>query len=230
MSSSTETVITVVQRDNVGRRGSAQLRREGRIPAVVYGGDKPPYAITIDEQSFKDLLKSEHGTHSIFLLKLEGSKDERQAMIKEIQADPVTGKVLHVDFIRVVKGHKLQVDMPIELQGDSYGVRHGGRLDFVTRAVRVELLPKDMFDKLTADITELDIGDNITVGDLQSQLPDSATFVDDPQRVVALVEPPRKIEEPEEEVEEEELELVGEESVEPEVIKKGKEDEEEPSE
>ncbi len=229
MSQSSEFVITVAQRENVGRRGSAQLRREGRIPAVVYGGDKPPYPITVEENTLKELLKSEHGTHSIFLLKLEGSKDERRAMIKEIQTDPVTGRFLHIDFIRVVKGHALQVDMPIELVGDSYGVRHGGRLDFVTRSVKLELLPKDMFDKLTADITELDVGDNITVADLESQLPESAKFLEEPQRVVVLVEAPRKVEEPTPEVEEE-LELVAEESAEPEVIKKGKEDDEEPAE
>jgi large subunit ribosomal protein L25 len=229
MSQSSDIVITVAQRENVGRRGSAHLRRQGQIPAVVYGGDKPPYPITVDEKTIKELLKSEHGTHSIFLLKLEGSKDERRAMIKEIQADPVTGQFLHIDFIRVVKGHALQVEMPIELVGDSYGVRHGGRLDFVTRSVRIELLPKDMFDKLTADITELDVGDNITVADLASQLPESAKFLEEPQRVVVLVEAPRKVEEPTVEAKEE-LELVAEESAEPEVIKRGKEDDQESAE
>ena len=195
----------------------------------MYGGDKPPYAITVEDKTIRELLKSEHGTHSIFLLKLEGSKDQRQAMIKEIQTDPVSGRFLHIDFIRVVKGHALQVDMPIELVGDSYGVRHGGRLDFVTRSLRVELLPKDMFDKLTADITELDVGDNVTVEDLLPQLPEGAKFLEDLHRVVVLVEAPRKVEEPVVEVEEE-AELVAGEAAEPEVIRKGKEEDEESAE
>ncbi|MEJ2190703.1 MAG: 50S ribosomal protein L25, partial [Acidobacteriota bacterium] len=162
--------------------------------------------------------------NTIFLLKLKGTSEEREAMIRELQKDPISGRFIHIDFIRITRGQKLHVKIPVELVGDSVGVRHGGRVDFVTRELEVEILPRDMFSHLECDISNLEVGEHVTVAELASQLPESATFLEDEHRVVVVVEPPRL--ELEEEEEEEEEEAVIAEAEEPEVIGRGKAEEE----
>jgi len=219
MSESNEIVMTVEKRDDQGKGASRKLRRAGQVPAVVYGGDRPPMSISVDEHALRELLKGEGGEHTIFLLKLEGSKEERRAMIREIQKDPISGRFKHIDFIRITAGHKVHVRMPVELKGDCVGVRHGGRVDFVSRELQVEVLPRDMFDKFTVDISNLDIGHHISVSDLESMLPPSARILEDSHRVVVVVETPRLVTEAEATPA---GEMVITEAAEPEVIRKGK--------
>ena len=219
MSESNEIVMTVEKRADQGKGASRKLRRAGQVPAVVYGGDRPPMSISVDEHALRELLKGEGGEHTIFLLKLEGSKEERRAMIREIQKDPISGRFKHIDFIRITAGHKVHVRMPVELKGDCVGVRHGGRVDFVSRELQVEVLPRDMFDKFTVDISNLDIGHHISVSDLESMLPPSARILEDSHRVVVVVETPRLVTEAEATPA---GEMVITEAAEPEVIRKGK--------
>lgn len=223
MSESADIVITVEKREELGKEAAGRYRRDGHIPAVVYGGDKPPVPITVEEESIRELLKQAAGENTIFLLKLKGTSEERRAMIKDIQADPISGKFIHIDFIRVTRGHKLQVSMPIELVGDSIGVRHGGRVDFVTREVSLEILPREMFDKITVDISDLEVGEHVRVGAVADQLPPSARILDDENRVVVVIEAPRAValEEAEVEVEVAEEAVIAE-TAEPELIRKGK--------
>jgi len=223
---SPEITITVEAREGRGSGEAGRMRSQGRVPSVLYGGEKPPVAISVDEHAVKEILKGAAGENTIFLLKLKDTDEERLAMIKELQTDPISGRFIHIDFIRITRGHKLTVKMPVELVGDSVGVRHGGRIDFVTREVELEILPREMFDKLVLDISHLEVGEHMTVADLVSQLPESATLLEDVKRVVVVVHAPRMVEEL---VEEEELEeeMVIEEAAEPEVIGKGKGEEEE---
>jgi large subunit ribosomal protein L25 len=133
---------------------------------------------------------------------------------------------LHVDFIRITRGQKVHVTVPIALSGDCHGVREGGRLDFVSRELEVEILPKDMIDRLEVDISDLDVGAHLTVSDIASLLPASGRFLEEPHRVVVLVEKPRGAEVEEGAEEEEELETG--EPAEPELIRtRGKAEEEE---
>ena len=220
--------LIVDKREGKGTNPSGRLRAEGRVPAVVYGGDSPSVPISVDEHAVREILKLEAGENTIFLLKLKGTSEERQAMIKELQVDPISGKFIHIDFIRVTAGHKLNVSIRIDLTGDCVGVRNGGRIDFASRELAIEVLPRHMFDHIDIDTTDMEIGDVVTVGDLEGELPESGKFLEDASRVVVVVELPRIIEEEEEEELEEEL--VIEEGVEPELIGKGKEDEEEAAE
>jgi large subunit ribosomal protein L25 len=220
--------LTVDKREEKGTGPAGRLRAMGQVPAVLYGGDKGPVPISVDEDAVKEILKQEAGENTIFLLKLKGTKDERRAMIKELQVDPISGHFIHIDFIRVTAGHKLNVTIRIDLIGDCVGVRHGGRVDFQSRDLAVEVLPRHMFDHIDIDTTDMDIGDVVTVGDLEDELPESGKFLEDPARVVVLIEAPRAIEEEEEEAELEAEGLEEEEGAEPEVIGKGKADEEEP--
>jgi large subunit ribosomal protein L25 len=222
-----EITITVEARDGRGSGEAGRMRGQGRVPSVLYGGDKPPVAISVDEHAVKEILKGAAGENTIFLLKLKDTDEERLAMIKELQADPISGQFIHIDFIRITRGHKLTVKMPVELVGDCVGVRHGGRVDFVSRELELEILPREMFDKFVLDISNLEVGEHMTVADLMTQLPENAKFLEDESRVVVVIEVPRIVEE---EVEEEAIdeEAVISEAAEPEVIGKGKgEDEEE---
>lgn len=222
-------VITVENRETQGSNQAGRLRREGRVPAVLYGGGMDPVAISVAEKAIQELLRSETGENTIFLLKLAGSDQERRAMIKDIQLDPISKRIEHIDFIRVMKGHKLSVTIPVELTGDCVGVRHGGMIDFVSRELDVEVLPREMFDKITVDISGLEVGHHVAVGDLVDQLPPSARFLEDSGRVVVLVGQPRgpKFEEEEgEQLGEAEGERVIGEQEEPELIRsRGKGDE-----
>ena len=216
-----EITITVEAREGRGTGDAGRMRSQGRVPSVLYGGDKPPIAISVDQHAVGEILKGAAGENTIFLLKLKESDEERLAMIKELQVDRISGKFIHIDFIRITRGHKLTVKMPVELVGDCVGVRNGGRVDFVSREIELEILPREMFDKFVLDITDLEVGEQLRVADLASQLPENAKFLDDENRVVCVVEIPRVIEE---EVEEEALEeaAVISEAAEPEVIGKGK--------
>ncbi len=216
-----EITITVEAREGRGTGEAGRMRHQGRVPSVLYGGDKPPVAISVDEHAVGEILKGAAGENTIFLLKLKGTDEERLAMIKELQVDRISGKFIHIDFIRITRGHKLTVKMPVELVGDCVGVRHGGRVDFVSREIELEILPREMFDKFVLDISDLEVGEHLKVADLASQLPENAKFLDDENRVVCVVEIPRIVEE---EVEEEVLEdeAVISEAAEPEIIGKGK--------
>jgi large subunit ribosomal protein L25 len=221
-----EITITVEARDGRGSGEAGRMRSQGRVPSVLYGGERPPVAISVDEHAVKEILKGAAGENTIFLLKLKDSDEERLAMIKELQTDPISGQFIHIDFIRITRGHKLTVKMPVELVGDCVGVRHGGRIDFVSRELELEILPREMFDKFVLDISNLEVGEHMTVADLLPQLPENAKFLEDESRVVVVIEVPRIVEEV---VEEEELEeeAVISEAAEPEVIGKGKGEEEE---
>ena len=217
-----EITITVEAREGRGTGEAGRMRNQGRVPSVLYGGEKPPVAISVDEHAVREILKGAAGENTIFLLKLKGSDEERLAMIKELQANPMSGELVHIDFIRITRGHKLTVKIPVELIGDCVGVRLGGRVDFVSREIEIEILPREMFDKFVLDISDLEVGEHLRVSDLASQLPENAKFLVDESRVVVVVEIPRVVEE--EEVEEElvEDEAVISEAAEPEVIGKGK--------
>lgn len=222
MSESENIVITVERRDEaIGKSGVRKLRREGKIPAIVYGGGKESMPITVDQHSLQELLKKESGENTIFLLKLAGSKQERRAMIRDIQVHPISKQFLHIDFIRVMRGHKLNVTVPVVLEGDSVGVRHGGQVDFMSRDLHVELLPREMLDRLVVDISELDLGEHVRVKDLESMLPASGRFLEDPKRIVVKIGAPRGGKEGEEG---EEGELIISEQAEPELIGKSKEE------
>lgn len=216
--------LIVEKREDKGTNPSGRLRAVGRVPAVLYGGELPPVAISVDDLAVREILKQDAGENTIFLLKLKDSTEERMAMIKELQVNPISGKFVHIDFIRVTEGHKLNVTIHIDLIGDSVGVRQGGRIDFVSRELAVEVLPRNMFDHIDIDIANMAIGDVVTVADLEEKLPESAKFIEDPSRVVVVIEQPRIAE-----VEEgEDLLAEGadvEEGSEPEIISKGKDEE-----
>lgn len=211
-----ELTLEVSRRDRTGKEVAKKLRRDGKVPAVVYGGHKEPVSIEVDRKTLSELvLKSEHGVRSIFLLKMAGSDQQRHAMIKDVQIDPLTKKMKHVDFVRVIMDEVVRVTIPVHVVGVATGVKNqGGILDHQVRDLHVECLPGAIPDSIDVDVTNLDMHHQIRVSELQ--LPSGVKVLDDPERVVVSITHARA-----EAVEPSEAAAVAE----PEVAKKGKTEE-----
>jgi len=212
-----EITLEVTRREQTGKEVAKKLRRDGKVPAVVYGGHREPVAIAVDRKSVSELIqKSEHGIRSVFLLKMAGSDQQRHAMIKDVTIDPISRRMTHIDFVRVVMDEKIKVTVPVALNGTAKGVKEGGLLDFQVRELHVECLPNAIPDSIDVDVTPLGGHDYYRVKDLQ--LPEGVKVLDDPERVVVGVTHAR--------AEVSEAAAEGAAALEPEVIKKGKPEDE----
>jgi large subunit ribosomal protein L25 len=176
--------IEVNPREETGKNANRRARAAGKIPAVVYGGGKDSVPVVIDRKTLLDMMKGHSGENPIFLLKL-GDK-ERHAMIRNMEVDPVTRQVIHIDFQRVIMDQKIRVAVPVELVGTAVGVKtEGGMIDFVTREVHIECLPGQIPKHLEFDVTEMHIGQHVEAKDLQ--LPEGVVLLDDADKVIASV-------------------------------------------
>jgi large subunit ribosomal protein L25 len=207
--------IDVEPRRTTGTNSNRRLRREGKIPAIVYGDGKDSVPIHVDRKRLTEQLRKSGGDNAIFLLKLSDTGQERHAMIRDMQLDPITREIVHLDFMRVLMTEKVRVQVAVELVGTAYGVKtEGGVLDFSHREVQVECLPGDIPKSLAADVEGLHVGDHLSAGDLQ--LPAGVTLLDEPERVLVSVMHAKAEAAPADEVAAE---------AEPEVVKKGKTEE-----
>ena len=213
-----EVTLDVSRREGTGKGVAKKLRAAGNVPAVVYGGHREPVAITVDRKSVSELIqKSDHGIRSVFLLKMAGTDQQRHAMIKEVTINPISRKMTHIDFVRVIMDEVVKVTVPVHVNGLAIGVKEGGLLDFQVREVHVECLPNAIPDSIEVDATALGVHDYLRVKDLV--LPEGVKILDDPERVVVGVTVAR--------AEVSETAVVEEAAVaEPEVIKKGKPEDE----
>lgn len=213
-----ELSLEVARREETGKGVARRLRQAGKVPAVVYGGHKEPVAITVDRKTVSELVqKSEHGIRSIFLLKMSGSDQQRHAMIKELHINPVNRQMTHIDFVRVVMDEVVKVVVPVHVTGTSTGVKNGGGiLEFQVRELHIECLPGQIPDSIDIDVSGLDVHDAIRISELK--VPEGVKVLDDEDRVVVSCQLPRA---------EVTAEPAAEGAAEPEVIKKGKTDEDE---
>ncbi len=213
-----ELVIEVERRSSTGKGANRKLRREGLIPAVVYGGkDKEAVPVVLDRHTVTELLRQEKGRNTVFLLKMKGTKQERHAMVRDAQIDPLTQQYRHLDFIRVIKGQRLKVEIPVVLEGEAAGVKVGGFLDWVGRTLHVECAAEAIPESFRVDVSHLELGQHIAASELA--LPEGVKLLDDARKMIATVKTHAK------EVEEAkptEVAAAGEEAAEPEVIKRGK--------
>ena len=189
-------------RKSVGNGPARALRREGKIPAVLYGPKAEPILLSVDIKDIEQILKK--GTIGQALLSLviqNGEKITKAAMIKELQRHPVSGNYLHIDFYEIDMQRKISTTVPVVVKGQSKGVESGGIMQIVRRELEVFCLPSAIPEAFEVDITELDIGDSVHVQEIQ--LPDGVELPEDVDFTVVTILAP-KVEE--EVVEEEELE------------------------
>lgn len=159
--------VEVEERDLLGKNASRRLRREGLVPAILYGAGKPPVSLTVDPRRLEEVLRSDRGINTLFNLHLPGKDLRRMVRIREYQRHPVTDRIIHADFVRVEMDRKIQINVPVRLEGTPEGVKNeGGILDFVQRTIEVECLPSAIPEALVVDVSELHVGQNVTVEDL----------------------------------------------------------------
>ena len=157
----TEAPIIVAKRDTTGKSSSHSLRNNGMIPAVIYGLNEPPVAISISPKTVARIIASETGLNSMIPLQREGTDIMRHVIIKDVQRHPVTGRLSHIDFMRVDPTHRVRVKVPIRLKGMPLGVKEGGILDFTHREIEVECLPSFIPAFVSVNVEHLAIGDSL---------------------------------------------------------------------
>jgi large subunit ribosomal protein L25 len=184
-----ETVELEVQpRSNGGKSKARQVRRSGKVPAILYGPKRRPTPIAVDAKEFLQKISTIEGSH---LIRMRSSAEEvanRVALVKETQYHPVTGAVLHADFYEVDMAEKLHLRVPLHFTGKAAGVALGGILQPVQRDVEVECLPGDIPEFIAVDVTALDIHDAIHVSELQA--PEGVRICYDTDTTLVTVLPP----------------------------------------
>ena len=204
-----ETLI-VPKRESFGKAAIRDLKASGMIPAVVYGLNEPPVAIAISPKVVARVLASDTGMNSVMFLQREGTDIKRHVIIKDLQRDPITSRLRHVDFMRVDMTLKVRVKVPVRLVGTSVGVKAmGGVLDVAHREIELECLPSLIPAHIDVDITSLAVGDSVRFE--QINLGPNVTITGDAHQVVCSVRGKAA---------EEEVAAVA--AAEPEVAKKGK--------
>jgi large subunit ribosomal protein L25 len=204
-------VLIVPKRETFGKAAVRELKKSGMIPAVVYGLNEPPVAIAISPKAVARVIASEAGMNSVVFLQREGTDIKRHVIIKDLQRDPITGRLRHIDFMRVDMTVKVRVKVPVRLVGTAVGVKsQGGVLDFAHREIEIECLPSIIPAHIDVDITGLSVGDSIRFE--QVALMPNVVFTGDAHQVVCAIHGKAAEEE------------VAAAATEPEVAKKGKKD------
>ena len=204
MASDTTTRLDALPRDIEGSRANRRLRRTGRVPAVLYGGEGEPVHFSVDARELRHALL---GSGAVIELAL--GDQTATAVVKDQQRDPVRGDAWHIDFVRVRMDVAIQTTVTLDLVGadDAPGTAEGGVLEQQLRELNIEALPGDVPETIEHDASTLDVGATLTVADLSA--PSGVTILDDPESVVASITLPRLEVETADEVETE-TEVVGE--------------------
>lgn len=216
-----QTPLDVRKRIKGGKEFCKKIRRSGWIPGVLYGKGIKPILLEVDERQIEKILSSEFGQNVILNLKVavNGFSESYLAMIADIQRDIFQKSMLHIDFHRISLDEMVRVRVPVELAGEVAGVKDGGTLEHVLWEVEVEALPLNLPEHIEVDISSLGIGSSFHVKDIV--LPDGVKILGDLEEVVAILHPPKVV------VVEEAAPAPAApvRAAEPEVIKKGKEEE-----
>lgn len=193
-----EVKIKTDMRKEVGKQKANYLRKNGLIPAVLYGHGEETVNISIPEKEFCHLLQKEKGENVIIGIELPGNK-VKKTIIKEIQRNPVTSRILHVDFQHLIMTEKVHVQVPIILTGIPAGIKAGGVLEHLLRKINVRCLPKDIPPHIEVEVSELKLGDSIHISDLSVE---NVEILEKPTEAIATVLIPKIVKE---EVKEEEV-------------------------
>lgn len=209
-----QTKLNAEMRENAGQRGTLSAHRAaGRIPAVIYGLDKKPVSVTVDEKAMAAVIKAD--ANAVIMIKYQGGED--LVIIKSIQRHPVTDKFRHFDFQRISLTEKIKVKVHVKLTGECHGVKvQGGLVEHTMREVNVSCLPTEIPHEIVVDITDLHINHSLRVKDIK---PGKFDLLDAPEQIVVSVTAPKeeKVETP----------AAGAAAAEPEVVAaKGKKEEE----
>jgi len=203
-------------REGKGKSYAKRLRKDGLVPAVVYGVDEP-VSIQFDPEVLSSLLNTSAGSNVVFKLKVVGEKNkERSVIVKDLNYNVMNGSYVHVDLLEIRMDQKITVSVPLLLEGDAVGIKMGGVLSQVLRELEVECLPVDIPEQILLDITDVDIGGVLHVRDVA--VPENVSLLNE------LDDPVLSISVPAEEEEEVEEDIEGDEETDSEVSSEGQEE------
>lgn len=211
----TQVTLNAEERTGRGKGAARKLRATGRVPAVLYGADVESVALSVDATEATHLFQTISVENTIVDLAVAGGKEAVRTLVREVQVHPLRPQLLHIDFLRIQAGVKVDVEIPIHLNGVPQGVRDsGGILQQLIHELPVRVLPSNIPPSLEIDVTGLDLGESIHVSDLD--LGDDVEVQAEEDRTVATVVAPRALalDEEEEEGEGDEVEVIGEEDAE----------------
>ena len=178
---------TAEYRPRTGKEVAKKLRRQGLIPAILYGPQTEPLPLTVRLSELKRILQRHRGEQLIFNLTVQrnGESEQHLALIKELQYHPVTDEIIHADFYEIRMDRPVEVDVPVEITGKAKGVQRGGILEVIMHEITGSCLPDRIPDRIVVDVSELDIGDTLHVRDLTP--PEGVKFAEDPDEPVVTV-------------------------------------------
>ncbi len=181
--------LTVKRRDGIGKGVAKRIRRAGDVPAILYGGTKSE-PVSVDPKAVLRMIQGHEGTTQLLTLKFEGADGgDRMAVIRDLQFDPVSERLLHVDLQEVSATRAITVRVAVRPVGEAIGVKDTkGILNLVLHELDVSCLPTAIPNRIDADVTRLAIGDVLTVSDLQA--PEGVRILNDPGQAIATVSPP----------------------------------------
>lgn len=201
-----EIKLEALDRPEIGSRPARRLRRQGKVPAIVYGSDLSPIPISVDHHEVEMVLNTEAGTNAIINLEIEGSESVL-TMARQVERHPFRNQIRHIDFVKVSLTETVTVSVGVTPIGEAIGVKEGGILSLVRNQVEIETLPTTIPPVIEADVTDLAIGHSLRIGDLPKL--EGISYLEDEDRVVVTVTAPTVEVEPtvvEEGVEAEEVE------------------------
>lgn len=180
--------LTITRREGKGKEAAKRLRRQGRIPAILYGGSAT-VPVTVDPHEVMKLLHGRGGSATLLRLRFDDATEPRTAILRDLQFDPISESLLHVDLQEVSMDRVVTVTVPIQAVGEAMGVKEqAGILEMILREAQISCLPALIPERITADISELRIGDVLTVSRLTP--PEGVRILNDPGQAVATVSPP----------------------------------------
>lgn len=180
--------LSIKKRNVQGSSSSRRMRTEGVLPGIMYGSDDEPNPVEMSLHQVEQILKNHNSDTLLIEVDLENEGSTR-VLMKEVQYHPVTSSILHVDLQRVVAGKPIQVDIAVELKGEPEGVKSGGLLDHITHTISIECLPKDMITSVEVDVSNLEIGNTLSVSDIK--LPSQIKILSDENLLIVSVNAPK---------------------------------------
>jgi len=181
-----QVTLNVIKREKTGKEICKKLRKEGLIPAIVYGPHIQSLPIAVKSNELESILIKHKGETILFNLQLtNGEPSKIQAILKEYQTHPVTDKIIHIDFLAIHEKETITIDVPLEFIGKPVGISKGGILEILLHELTIECLPSKIPDKITVDISHLDIGDVLHVKDIK--VPEGIRVLDDPEETVVTI-------------------------------------------
>lgn len=182
-----DATLTAERRNALGKGGAGRERREGRVPAVVYGLGGENVPVSVGARELAHALSGPSGANTLITLRLDGG--EELALARQIQRNPLKGSITHVDFVRVRADQTVQAEVPLHLTGDAEGVSRGGVLEQALHQILVEARPSELPTSIDVDVTTLMIGDTVHVRDMA--VPAGVVVLQDGDALVAQISAPR---------------------------------------